>query len=244
MNKNLLLMMFAGVFLLTGCHICKSYEVSKECYPLCIKDREENLLLTENNWENFKRFRPIPYHSVGIRLIDNSSMIVTKLSTQITEEIVIPYVQLDKEKMIVTYYQFVADVKATAEKQECTYDKAAELTWECWLRKPGGKQTCEKLKRALPFIENMRAGNQLTKAFLRVSGDVQRLLITLPRQIKELEAAAKTLEGKILISAAGTQLIYNLTRLNIACSYLVALKADISEQDRQVEEYLAKFAKL
>ena len=143
-----------------------------------------------------------------------------------------------------TYYQFVADVKSVAAKQECTFEKAAELTWEDWLKRPGGEQTCAKLKRAVPFIVNMRAGNQLTKAFLRVSGDVQRLLMTLPKQLEEFKRTIKTTEGKIRFGVASAQVIYNLGRLSVVCSYLAALKADISEQDRQIEEYLAKFAKL
>ena len=90
MKKSLLFMICAGTLIFTGCETCKSNEESGECFPLCKNDKEDNLLLTEKNWNTFKKFRPIPYSPMGIPLIDNNARIITKLSNQITEEVVIP----------------------------------------------------------------------------------------------------------------------------------------------------------
>ena len=43
---KILMFTFAAV-LLAGCHTCNPE--SKECFPMCKKDRDENNLLTESN---------------------------------------------------------------------------------------------------------------------------------------------------------------------------------------------------
>ena len=240
MFRKASVMLLAGLFL-TGCHICKNPEESNECFPLCIKKREDNRILTENGWNSFNNFRTRPYHRVGIRLIDNGSMIIAKLSDQIVEEVVKPYVELDKERLIVVYYQFEKDVFAVADKQQCSMERAVQLTWQDWEKQPNGMENCAKLRRAIPFIRNMRTGNQILKAAIRINYDVQRLLIDLPQQVEELKRQIKTSEGITLATLAGIQLTARLYQLSAACAYLGAMKADASEQRRQIEDFVTKF---
>lgn len=232
--------LFAFALLFAGCHVCKPVEESKECFPLCKEKRNENRILTEEGWNRFKHFRPLPYRSVGIPLIDNSARIISKLSIQIAQEIVIPYVELDKDRLIQTYYQFTADAKGVQKQQNCSIEQAVTLTWQEWEKQPNGVENCAKLKRAIPFIRNMRAGNQIQKAVFRIGGDVERLLRTLPYQIKQLERVTKTTEGKIKLGIAGAQITLHLTYLGTACAYLSVLKSDVAEQEKQIEVFVAK----
>ena len=234
---KILMFTFAAV-LLAGCHTCNPE--SKECFPMCKKDREENNLLTEGNWKSFKNFKAIPYVSVGLPLIDNSAKIITKLSNQFVDEVVIPYVELDKDNLIQIYYQFLEDVKDVEKRNNCNTAKALELTWQDWMSQPNGPANCAKLRKAIPFINNMRAGNQFMKGFTRISGDVERLLRTLPAQINQFVNSIKTTEGKVKAGIAGAQVTANLTRLGIACSYLYVLKADSSKQNKQIEDFVAQ----
>ena len=236
----LLLLLLVGSFFFAGCHTCPPYEESKECFPLCKEDRKENLLLTQENWEKFKQFRHIPYRNVNLPLLDRSGRIISRLSRQIVDEIIIPYVELDKDNLIQIYYQFVADVKAVQDRQDCTLEKASELAWQDWLNQPGGAENCAKLQRAIPFIVNMRAENQIPKALVSVGDEVTRLLLALPADIKQLIGEARTVIGWIKISLAGAQITRDLTRLSIASSYLYVLKADASEQEQQIENFVAK----
>ena len=86
----------------------------------------------------------------------------------------------------------------------------------------------------------MRAENQIPKALVSVGDEVTRLLLALPADIKQLIGEARTVIGWIKISLAGAQITRDLTRLSIASSYLYVLKADASEQEQQIENFVAK----
>ena len=239
MKTKIIFALFAAV-ILTGCHFCKPVEESMECFPLCVEKKEDIHILTEERWESFKNFRLIPYVSVGIPLLDNSGRIVEKLSRQITDEVVIPYVDVDKEGLIAIYYEFMEDVEHVCKIKKCSVDEACKMVWKDWECRPRGKEICPKLKKAIPLIQNMRADGQIIKAVLRITPDVALLLRDLPRQIKQLKKEAKNAAGIIKISAAGAQITASATRLSFALSYLIALKSDQKAQIKEMEQFLER----
>ncbi len=237
----LLFAVLAVAAIVSGCHTCPQPEESMECFPMCINDKENIRLLTEKDWNSFKNFRPIPYVPVGIRLIDNAGIIISKLSVQITKEIVIPYVELDKDGMISLYYEFMESVKIVKKTQNCSSQEAVNLVWNAWLAEPNGRETCMKLQKIMPIMEQLRASQQISNAIARISPDVARLLYGLNRDIKQLEREVQTTEGKIKISLAGAQVLLKVGQLSKALAYLGALKADRSAQEKEIEEYFKSF---
>ena len=237
MKKRIVFLLLPLVFL-TGCvswfHSCKT----QECFPLCRITKEENRFLSMKNWESFKTFRPLPYVPSRIAFIDNIGHSVNMLSVQITEEIVKPWVEMDKDGKIALYYEFSADVKAVVKQRKCSVKEASDLVWKDWLSKPGGEKNCRDLVQVTPIILNMRMGNQITNAMIRIAPQIVQLLVDFRRQKEAFMREIKTRKGIIKVSAAAVPVGYNLGRLSFAVAYLSALKQEQSEQDKEIERFI------
>lgn len=240
MKTTKFLLLAFGACLLTGCelfHKCPPPEVSTECYPLCRNDRKDNRFLCEKNWNGFKNFKTIKYKPVGLPLVDDMSKIISKLSYQITKEIVIPYVELDSEGLICAYQEYQECVNDVMEQQKCDVRKASELVWADWMKYPGGKEKCVKLYRAIPLIHRLRADQQIARAMARIQPEVDSLshkLLTFGLKWNKIKRELK--DKKIIM--AGMQVAPNVLQLSLGVSYLVALKAQQSEQTRAMENYI------
>lgn len=236
--KILSLLLFLLCIFLTGCHTCPPPEESMQCFPMCCEDKEETHLLTRENWEKFKKFHPIPYIPVGIRIIDGAGLAISNLSIQVAKEVVIPYVDLDNSGMLATYYEFVECTKKVAEKQQCDTQKAAALVWADWQKHPEGVEMCNNLKKALPFIYRMRASNQIPAAAARLTAALLLISLDLNRNIIQLKRELNTTEGIIKVSIAGANVAANVTYLSIALAYMNAFKSDQQAQNQEIEKFI------
>ena len=112
------------MFLLTGCrswfHSCPPPEQSMQCFPLCIEKKNDISRYNAKNWAAFKTFRPLVYQKVGIPEVDNLGIRVAALSSRVTNEIVIPYIEVDKDGLIEVYYEFNQTVKAVMKQRKCS----------------------------------------------------------------------------------------------------------------------------
>ena len=228
--------------LLTGCELFQRCKCNTpECYPLCRIDRKDNRFLSENNWKKFKSFKPIKYRPVGLPLVDDMASIVSKLSIQISQKLVIPYVELDSEGLICAYNEYVTSVDNVMKQQKCDAKKASELVWADWAKYPGGKEKCIKLQRAIPLIQSLRAKAQFAQAMAQIEPEVNRLVTaSFAYGVKwnQAKKGLKSRRGKEKLFRAGAQVVPNILHLSFAVSFLSALKVQQAEQVRAMEDYI------
>lgn len=230
-------------------HDCR--RTSAECNPICKEDLnkfKDNKLINERNWNRFKNFDPAKYQfrRTKIILFDNINPIIIKLSCQIKYEVVIPYIELDKQGLIATYDMFMEDVKVYQKIHEETYGKkmslqtACEKTFLMWQQKYG-QETCDKLFAVFPVIRSLSANRQILNAVARNAHDAARLLLHLERGIAQLKAKTKNWQGIAHISVAGLVSLNALKDLVWTTNYLAAYQEDKIVLASHVESYLRQF---
>ena len=244
MKTKIFLALLPMVFL-TGCrswfHTCPSPEQSMQCFPLCIKKKNDISRYNAKNWAAFKTYRPLVYRPVGIPEADRIGVRVAVLSTRITNEIIIPYVEVDKDGLIEVYYEFNQTVKAVMKQRKCSVREAVDLVRKDWERTPQGKEAWAKLHKMMPILKTMRADQQIAKAIVIIAPQILPLIRDFDMLSKRITNTRDKKEKRRLqlkIFAAGTQVSPALQRMKEALGYLWALKADRGAQDKEMDEYL------
>lgn len=208
------------------------------CVTLSMRDSDKEI---QEKWNRFRSVRPYPYIPVGLVTLDISNKAICDLSEQICHEVIVPYVELDKEGLISVYAQFVEDVEsAMHENSGLTREGAAHYVLALWTEKYRSANV-DRLRRAIPFIRNMQAGNQFTRATVRLLPKAAALLLTLNRGVMQLKHESKDDLGIIKISLAAVQLAARIEKLCWALHFLDVLKEDQAVETRAIAEYLDSF---
>lgn len=240
---------------ISGCHTCPPPEESLECYPICYKELQGNARSVQDDWQKFKDTQHYPY--VPTRRYpktDEIGKIVSALSYQVKHEIVIPYIELDREGLISGFYEFEADVKETVKVRNCDPETAMKLVIESWQRMPDGQEKCEKLVQAIPLLHQLRVNVQLRKAIGHLGPEVARLLTliakdpTFRKEYKLLENDfKKAIRGDLnsvgnsldAISAA-LNVTLHLENLRKSIVFLDRYLQDKSSQREAMEKFIAE----
>ncbi len=220
----------------------------EECNPFCCKDIEkfeENKVLNEANWDRFKNFNPEKYrfNPSGIIVLDKANEMLLNLAFQIKHEIVVPYIELDKEGLISTYYLFMEDIEVYRKAYKETYEKELDLQTACvrvfkdWQRKYG-EYNCNRLLASFPVIESLSVNQQLLNALKRNCIPAAELVLLWKDGVAQLSHESKSIWGIIRISIAGLQATVIAEELAWTTSYLAVHEGEKLEMASHVKEYL------
>lgn len=239
---------------LVGCHTCPPPEKSLECYPICKCVKAENARDVKAEWESFKNtpFQPfIPTRRYP--KIDELGKIISSVSYQVKNEIVIPYIELDRDGLICGFYEFERNVRAAQKARNCDQQEAMRLVLEDWQRRPGGPEKCQKLVQALPVLHSLKASNQICIALKRVSPQsalrLTWLILADPTFQKELKllqsdikrfgkgdpAAARRLRRVVVTVSTAIPV---LTTLGRSAAFLSVYLDDKSSQREAMEKFI------
>ena len=240
-----------------GCvHTCPKPEVSMECYPICKEVKEKTSKDVMAKWENFKstpdyNFVPI----VGYPKTNEINRMLCKLGYQVKHEIVIPYIELDREGLIAGFYEFEENVKCAQKAQGCDQRKAMELVYEDWSRQPGGREKCQQLARAIPLLQQLKASNQICNAITRLSPNIFNLL-----QLTERDSSFKNEYRQLMLDLAKVKMkgdaaaveriirllsiLPNLKSLSESAVFLSLYLEDKSSQRQALEKFIADIAQM
>ncbi len=193
-------------------------------------------------WERFKSLTSSPpYIPVGMVTIDTLGKAASDLSQQICNEVIIPYVELDKEGLICVYRQFAEEVEdAMKENGQLGKEAAVHHVLASWTEKYGTEEV-DRLVRALPFIQNMQTGNQISKAIARLLPQLAVCAVTLREGIVQIKDEARNPIGIAKMVFAATQLLHRLEQLTWALHYLDVLKEDQAAETQAIASYVASF---
>ncbi len=192
-------------------------------------------------WEKFKSLTPFPYIPVGLLTIDIAGREAYELSQQICNEVIIPYVELDKEGLICVYTQFAEEVEdAMRENGQLGKEAAVHHVLASWTEKYGTAEV-DRLVRALPFIQNMQTGNQISKASARLLPQLTVCIATLEKGIAQIKAEAKNPIGIAKMVFAATQLLLRLEQFSWALHFLDVLEEDQAAETQAIAAYVASF---
>lgn len=248
------------VISLTGCHSCPPPEQSLECYPICKKLKTENAEKVQAKWKNFRETPFYPFIPTGrYRKIDELGKIISQLSYQIKYEIVIPYIELDREGLITAFYEFEQDVVAVMEVQKCDQNRAMRLVLEDWQRMPDGREKCRKLVHSLPVLHSLRINNQILTALQRINpADAMNLAILIladpnfKKEFNMLQAdirhaykgnpAARKRLFQVRDTASSAAIIAG--RLINSAGFLKIYLDDKSSQRESIEKFIADIGRL
>ena len=161
-----------------GCHHCPPPEESLDCYPICCRDRNANARDVKADWERFKKTPHYPFIPTGrYPKIDALGRVVSDLSYHVKYDIVIPYLELDRDGLICEFYEFQRDAAAARDKLNVDQQTAMKLTWECWMRQPDGPAKCQRLVNAIPLLHRLSVNNQIRVAVLKLGPQAAEILI-------------------------------------------------------------------
>ena len=215
-----------------GAHAC--VDSPKDCTPICIKDREEldkKKIENEESWKIFSTMEPYAPKKCGVALVDKANDDLAPLSAQIIEEVVKPYVELDKGGHIVAYHTFLDDVDIRIKQKKeqgvkLSFEDSVKETAVYWYEKYGPEQF-QSFLTALPFVERMQAENQITEAIpgllvaarrilVNVKGDANQFVDTFTGRLTDPDAwvkRAEATEAMLGTAVVCEQLIWGLTFL-------------------------------
>mgnify|MGYP006879542256 FL=1 len=192
-------------------------------------------------WERFKSLTPFPYVPVGLVTIDIAGKAACDLSQQVCNEVVIPYVELDKEGLICVYTQFAEEVEdVMKENGQQGKEAAVHHVLSLWTEKYGVEEV-NRLVRALPIIQNLQTGNQFSKARARLLPQLMLCIATLREGIDQIKAEATNPIGIAKMVFAATQLLHRLEQLSWALHFLDVLEEDQAVETQAIAAYVASF---
>ncbi len=229
---------------------CKHYLLFKhdcrrsldECRDVCkgvLEKFAENKVLNEERWKKFKAVNPNDYqfNPTGVILLDDINPILMKLAAQIKHEVVIPYIELDKDGMLSNYNQFMDDVKAVqGMNPNQDIRTAVAITYDLWVRDYGA-ENCNQLMAVFPIIRRLSTSEQLKSAFARNAGDLVRLSLRLNEGIEQLKAA-KGWQDYARIVEASLPTFNALFNIKEAMMFLAVYQGENATLAEQAEAYL------
>ena len=250
MKKKQVCLMFASLCAVSfcGCIFLEVHDCShspEKCIPICIKDQEKfvkNRAEEQSKWEAFKNTPPPEYTPTGIIMVDNINKILVNVSKQIQYEVVIPYTELDKQGHVQAYRQFCADVDCRMRGARVNYYTAVQETYKYWETRYGAER-CQQLMAAIPFIENLRANQQLWKAINRNRQSIIRLLRESRKAREQLIKITETIEGKIEVGLALTSTVQIILQLQESLAYLADLQKQKYQKERDIKTAIERIQK-
>lgn len=224
----------------TFCEWCEHYLLfahdcrrsREKCIPICIEDCErfdKNQAEEQRKWEAFKNMRPYPYHPTNTPVADEIGQMLFRVSTQLHDEVVVPYVELDKQGHIQAYRQFCADVNYKMNSLKIDRITATQDVYKYW-ETHYGTERCQELMAAIPFIENMRVDWQLLNAISDNLDDIIYLCLYPKEAAAQFKEKTKTVNGWVDIAAALVQYLEPARQFRRSVSYLW----DLKKQEYQV----------
>ena len=228
-----------------GCRFLEVHDCShspEKCIPICIKDQEKfvkNRAEEQSKWEAFKNTPPLEYTPTGITLVDNINKILVNISNQIQYEVVIPYTELDKQGHVQAYRQFCADVDCRMRGARVNYYTAVQETYKYWETRYGAER-CQQLMAAIPFIENLRANQQLRKAINRNSQNILRLIREKDKAIALLKDKKKAIEIGVAVALTTGPIILQLQE---SLAYLADLQKQKYQKERDIKTAIERIQK-
>lgn len=228
-----------------GCRFLEVHDCShspEKCIPICIKDQEKfvkNRAEEQSKWEAFKNTPPLEYTPTGITLVDNINKILVNISNQIQYEVVIPYTELDKQGHVQAYRQFCADVDCRMRGARVNYYTAVQETYKYWETRYGAER-CQQLMAAIPFIENLRANQQLRKAINRNSQNILRLIREKDKAIALLKDKKKAIEIGVAVALTTGPIILQLQE---SLAYLADLQKQKYQKERDIKTAVERIQK-
>ena len=228
-----------------GCIFLEVHDCShsrEKCIPICIKDQEKfekNRAEEQSKWEAFKNTPPLEYTPTGITLVDNINKILVNISNQIQYEVVIPYTELDKQGHVQAYRQFCADVDCRMRGARVNYYTAVQETYKYWETRYGAER-CQQLMAAIPFIENLRANQQLRKAINRNSQNILRLIREKDKAIALLKDKKKAIEIGVAVALTTGPIILQLQE---SLAYLADLQKQKYQKERDIKTAIERIQK-
>ncbi len=247
MKKKQVCLMFASLCAVSfcGCRFLEVHDCShspEKCIPICIKDQEKfvkNRAEEQSKWEAFKNTPPLEYTPTGITLVDNINKILVNISNQIQYEVVIPYTELDKQGHVQAYRQFCADVDCRMRGARVNYYTAVQETYKYWETRYGAER-CQQLMAAIPFIENLRANQQLRKAINRNSQNILRLIREKDKAIALLKDKKKAIEIGVAVALTTGPIILQLQE---SLAYLADLQKQKYQKERDIKTAIERIQK-
>lgn len=228
-----------------GCEFLEVHDCShspEKCIPICIKDQEKfvkNRAEEQSKWEAFKNTPPLEYTPTGITLVDNINKILVNISNQIQYEVVIPYTELDKQGHVQAYRQFCADVDCRMRGARVNYYTAVQETYKYWETRYGAER-CQQLMAAIPFIENLRANQQLRKAINRNSQNILKLIREKDKAIVLLRDKNKAIEAAFALALKTGPMILQLQE---SLAYLADLQKQKYQKERDIKTAIERIQK-
>ena len=247
MKKKQVCLMFASLCAVSfcGCIFLEVHDCShspEKCIPICIKDQEKfekNRAEEQSKWEAFKNTPPLEYTPTGIIMVDNINKILVNISNQIQYEVVIPYTELDKQGHVQAYRQFCADVDCRMRGARVNYYTAVQETYKYWETRYGAER-CQQLMAAIPFIENLRANQQLRKAINRNSQNILRLIREKDKAIALLKDKKKAIEIGVAVALTTGPIILQLQE---SLAYLADLQKQKYQKERDIKTAIERIQK-
>ena len=240
----------------TFCEWCEHYLLfahdcrrsREKCIPICDWDKkqfERNRKEEQRKWEAFKNTPIYPYYGTNTPVVDEIGRMLFRVSKQLHDEVVVPYVELDKQGHIQAYRQFCADVNFRMNSLKIDRITAAQDVYKYW-ETHYGTERCQELMAAIPFIENMRVDGQLLEALDRNLEDIIKLIRNLiwnRGAVEQLKNKTEDLEGWADIARALKQALPPAQQLQQSIRYLMVLKKQEYQGKRNMRATIERIQK-
>ena len=240
----------------TFCEWCEHYLLfahdcrrsREKCRPICDWDKKQfsrNQKEEQRRWAAFKYTDIYPYNPTNTPVLDEIGSMLVNVSKQLHDEVVVPYVELDKQGHIQAYRQFCMDVNYRMNSLKIDRITAEQDVYKYW-ETHYGTEKCQELMAAIPFIENMRVDWQLLKA-INDNLDYIIYLCLYPKEAAaQFKEKTKTVNGWVDIAAALVQYLEPARQFRRSVSYLWDLKKQeyqVSRDMRATIERIQKYNK-
>ncbi len=234
MKKVILLSTLTSIaFALSGCESLKGlvepdHVCDDTCRPICQYEFNKTGKKTEEEWKNFKEYKPFVYKPTGNEFLDTQVQMYVKLSNQLYTEVITPYLEADQDGTITMYRKFRDTVETEMKLKNLSRKDATKLVAE--KIKADNPQDYEKIIKSFNTLDNREFTNQLIKYVSSIQPELINLTVNL------------TMGGSQKVSYfelawVGIQLIPEINRAIEACSFMLET---LGSEDGSAEE-LEKF---
>ena len=256
MKATVLSLFTVSTIMLVGCHTCPPQDDPKflECYPVCRKFQEKNAENIQEKWETFQNVRVYCPTQTAYPSMDNLNMLVAKLSDRVKEEIVVPYIELDRECLISYYMEFGLAVQKAMKSQQCDTRTAVSLVFTQWLKLPNGQEKITKLLAAYPVLERLEQKKDILNIAAALAPELKQLgsnIGMLRRDAKEIKADFKNYFRDPYARArlnqfavAAGQALANVDTLTTALGFLSIYEGDLRSQREVIEAHSRELARI
>lgn len=233
MKKLLTLSTLASIsFALCGCdtvsgwiepdHVCDA-----SCQPICQYEFNKSGKKTEEDWNNFKAYKPFVYKPSGNQFLDTQVQIYAKLSNQLYSEVITPYLEADQDGVIQTYRQFKDTIATEMKLKNISRKEATEIV--AAKIKQENPANYEKIIKSYKTLDNREFTNQLIKFVSAIKPELVQLTTNLISGNQNV--------GYVELAWATYQLVPEINRAIDACSFLLETLDDQDGSAAEIETF-------